>query len=106
MLIKALRILDKPNFSIVYSFIPLESENEEIAPVIKRKKLQCSYCLGIFNEQSLTKHEVNCQKYQKLIENDKKCGVCKKTFVSRQALNGHIGHKHKEELLMLEKKNE
>ena len=44
------------------------------------------------------------QNYQKLTEKDNKCGVCKKTFGSRPALNSHIGTKHKEALLVLEKK--
>ena len=85
-------------------FFLLESENKKVEPVEKRKKLQCAHCFGIFNEKSLVKHEVNCQNYQKLTENDNKCGVCKKTFGSRPALNSHIGTKHTEALLVLEKK--
>ena len=71
---------------------------------MKKKKMNCQYCLGIFNEHSLMKHEVNCQNYQKLIENDNKCAICKKIFGSRPALTSHIGTKHKEALLVLEKK--
>ena len=85
-------------------FFLIEPENKNIEPVVKRKKKQCAHCLCIFNEQSLMKHEVNCQNYQKLIENDNKCGICKKIFGSRPALTSHIGTKHKEALLVLEKK--
>jgi hypothetical protein len=48
------------------------------------------------------KHEVNCQNYQKLIENENKCAVCKKIFGSRPGLTSHIGAKHKEALLGLQ----
>ena len=89
---------------VTFDFFLLESENKKVEPVEKRKKLQCAHCLGIFNEQSLTKHEVNCQNYQKLIESGNKCGICKKIFGSRPALTSHIGTKHKEALLVLEKK--
>ena len=79
----------------------VDPENE---PVVKRKKVQCTYCLGSFTKQSLKKHEVNCENYQQLIENDVTCIVCKKTLGSRQAVNQHIGHSHKAELLLLEMK--
>ena len=45
-------------------------------------------------------HEDNCELYQKLIENGK-CGVCKKSFETMQALNMHIGHNHNKEMLAL-----
>ena len=41
----------------------------------------------------LKNHEGNCELYQKLIENGK-CGVCKKSFDTRQELNMGIGHNH------------
>ena len=93
--------LSSSNF---YLFFLLDSENESIEPVVKQKKMQCNYCLEIFNNKSITKHEANCQYYQELIEDDNKCGVCKKKFGTMQGLNMHIGHHHKEALLVLQKK--
>ena len=87
-----------------YLFFLLDSENEIIEPVAKQKKMLCTYCFEIFNNKSIAKHEANCGKYQELIENDQTCGVCKKTFGKRQALNMHIGHNHKEALMVLAKK--
>ena len=87
-----------------FIYFLIDSENETVELVVKRKKIQCTFCLGIFNQQSVKKHEVKCENIQKLIENDKTCGICKKTFGSRQALNQHIGTNHKEALLQLEKK--
>ena len=64
--------------------------------------MQCIYSLGSSNKQSLKNSK--CENYQKLIENGNKCGICKKIFGSRPALTSHIGTKHKEALLVLEKK--
>ena len=41
--------------------------------------------------------------YQQLTVNEKQCRVCKKIFVTRQALNSHIGHHHKDALMKLPK---
>ena len=87
-----------------YWFFLPDSVDESIEPVVKQKKMQCNYCFEIFSNKSITKHEANCQYYQELIEDENKCGVCKKTFGTRQGVNMHIGHHHKEALLVLEKK--
>ena len=88
-----------------YLFFLLDSENESIAePVAKQKKMQCNYCFEIFSNKSITKHEANCQYYQELIEEENKCGICKKTFGTKQGVNMHIGHHHQEALLVLQKK--
>ena len=81
----------------------LGSEIENKERLAKKRKFECKYCYGIFNQQSITKHEVNCELYQKLTVNEKQCRVCKKIFVTRQALNSHIGHHHKDALLKLPK---
>ena len=93
--------LSSSNF---YLFFLLDSENEGIEPVVKQKKMLCNYCFEIFSNKSITKHEANCQKYQELIEDDNKCMICKKAFGTRQGVNMHIGHHHKEAILMLQKK--
>ena len=36
------------------------------------------YCIGIFNNKSITKHETNCENYQELIENDKNVVIARK----------------------------
>ena len=56
-------------------------------------KLQYTYCLGTSNKQLLKKHKFNFGNYLKLIENDNKCGVFKKTFESRN--NGHKHMRHR-----------
>ena len=89
---------------VIFIYFLIDSENENAELVVKRKKIQCAFCLGIFNQQSVKKHEIKCENIQKLIENDKTCGVCKKTLGSRQALNQHIGTNHKEALFQIEKK--
>ena len=95
------RALSSSNF---YLFLLLDSENESIELVAKQKKMQCNYCLEIFSNKAITKHEANCQKYQELIEDDKKCMICKKIFGTKQGVNMHIGHHHKEALMVLQKK--
>ena len=82
------------------------SEDESIQHHGKKIKIECKYCHGIFNKQSITKHEVNCELYQQLIINEKQCSVCRKTFVNRQAINQHLGHTHKVELMKLPKSAE
>ena len=77
------------------------SENESIEQLGKKKKLECKYCFGSFNKRSIKKHQVNCELYQKLTIDEKKCSVCNKTFTRRMALYQHIGTNHKEELKKL-----
>ena len=86
---------------IINSSQKLGSEIENEERLTKRRKFECKYCRGILNQQSITKHEVNCELYQKLTVNEKQCRVCKKIFVTRQALNSHIGHHHKDALMKL-----
>ena len=77
-------------FIIVSIFFLLDSEHWASC---KAEKMQCTYCLGIFNNKSITKHEADCGNYQELIENDKKCGDCKKTFESRNDGHKHMRHR-------------
>ena len=77
------------------------SENESIENLVKKRKNECKYCLGIFNKRSITKHEVKCELFQKLKLNEKQCSICKKSFATKQACNQHIGTNHKEALMKL-----
>ena len=71
----------------------------------KIKKSQCLHCSEIFTNRSIKSHSQNCQFYAKLIKNGLECSVCLKSFESREAVNRHIGHNHKEALSEIKQKS-
>ena len=84
-------------------FFLLGSENEGVEPAGKKRKIQgqCPSCLETFKIETLNRHIVNCESYQKLITNEKQCSVCEKQFETKRAVNQHISMSHKDKLVQL-----
>ena len=78
-------------------------DKPDIERLGKKSKVECPSCLRILNKETFNKHVVNCELYQKLIKNKTQCRVCNKRFANSHAINGHIGHLHKKELLEIQK---
>ena len=62
------------------------------------QRAKCTFCSGMYRKDSIKRHSMNCELYQKLIKNGSECSVCEKTFEFRKELNQHIRHNHKAEL--------
>ena len=78
-------------------------QSKENSPEEKVKKTQCGFCADMIHVQSIKKHTMSCQTYQKLIRNGSECIVCSRQFESRKMLYSHIGKIHKAALVELKK---
>ena len=92
--IPTLSMVQQPNTT---NFDTVKNENNALKTGKgKRKKIQCSHCSDMFNNDTIKIHSQKCRIYDKLIQNGLDCSMCTKRCDSRNSLKQHIFCCHKD----------